>query len=74
MARLFILLIVIFMVFASVFGKICTPEDRKPRACTMEIRQGCVCYTNGSCVDRGVNICSECTNPDVVSVTYEPCQ
>lgn len=76
MVRLFVLY-VIFMVMALVFGIICTPEYREgkePNECRhKELRQGCVCYTNGSCIHRLTNICFECTNPDVTSVTYEPC-
>ena len=72
MAR-FIVLLVVFMVFASVFGKVCTPEDREPRICTKELRLGCVCYTDGTCVQKMCNQCSDCINPSIVSIDYGAC-
>ena len=73
MNRLFVLLIG-FLVFASAFARVCTPEDKRPmKMCTMEIGMGCVCYTNGTCEQKFCNICSDCGKPNVVSVDYGVC-
>lgn len=69
-----IVLLVVFMVFASVFGKVCTSADRKKKACTFEVREACVCYKGGRCVDKSTNMCVECQKSNVYSVTYGRCR
>ena len=73
MNRLFVLLIG-FLVLASAFRKVCTPEDKKLKGCDkIADFPGCACYTNGTCEQRRCNICHTCQNPKAVSVDYGVC-
>ena len=50
----------------------CDAKSRcKDKPCAEYVRMGCLCYNNGSCINKYVNYCQDCENPDVYSVNED---
>ena len=60
-----------FNVSKAYMDSICTSADREPQACKKRIWSGCICYNNGTCVDRKVNKCMDCQRDDVFAVIHD---
>ena len=49
-------------------GYVCKPSDRTNKICPQYVIHGCICYTNGRCVNGEVNKCVDCQQSNVYSV------